>query len=85
MPLDPLVAKWQAFGWHSCEIDGHSFEQIIDVVTEARDRRGKPTMIVARTTKSKGVPFMENDGMWHGTPPNKEQFERALEELTVGT
>ena len=85
MPLDPLVAKWQAFGWRSCEIDGHNFEQIIQTVTEAKACRGKPTMIVARTTKSKGVRFMENDAIWHGTPPNKEQFERALEELTSGT
>ncbi|MCI0721922.1 MAG: transketolase [Acidobacteria bacterium] len=85
MPLDPLVAKWQAFGWHSCEINGHSFEEIAQAVAEAKGRQGKPTMIVARTVKGKGVPFMENDAVWHGTPPNNEQFELAMKELTLGT
>lgn len=85
MPLEPLVAKWNAFGWHSCEIDGHSFEHIIEAVTEAKGRKGRPTMIVARTTKGKGVPFMENDTIWHGTPPNEEQFKRAIQELTLAT
>jgi len=85
MPLEPLVAKWQAFGWHSYEINGHSFEQIAQAVAEAKGRQGKPTMIVARTVKGRGVPFMENDAVWHGTPANKEQFERAMKELTLGT
>jgi len=85
MPLEPLVAKWKAFGWCSFEIDGHSFTEIIEAVTEAKARKGYPTMIVARTTKGKGVPFMENETLWHGTPPDEEQFKRAIQELTLAT
>jgi transketolase len=81
MPLDPLAAKWQAFGWATHEIDGHDFDQIISTVELAKARFGKPTMIIANTVKGKGVPFMEQDNTWHGTPPNQEEFERALREM----
>jgi transketolase len=84
MPLDPLAPKWESFGWRTYEIDGNSLHQIIDTVAAAQRMRGKPTMIIARTIKGKGVPFMENDAIWHGTPPNREQFERAMKELTFG-
>jgi transketolase len=84
MPLDPLAPKWEFFGWRTYEIDGNSFQQIIDTVAAAQRMRGKPTMIIARTIKGKGVPFMENDVIWHGTPPNREQFERAMKELSFG-
>jgi transketolase len=77
MPLDPLPEKWQAFGWHVQSIDGHDFAAITGAVAQARG----PAMIIARTTKGKGVPFMENDNVWHGTPPTQEQFERAMEAL----
>ncbi len=82
MPLDPLRPKWEAFGWNTYEIDGHSFEQIIGTVRHAQLQRGRPAMIIARTTKGKGVSFMENEAGWHGTPPNSEQYERAMEELS---
>lgn len=84
MPLDPLAPKWEAFGWRTYEIDGNSFQQIVSTVETAQRLKGKPTMIIARTVKGKGVPFMENEASWHGTPPNQEQFERALKELNVG-
>jgi len=84
MPLDPLAPKWQAFGWNTLEIDGHDFRQIADAVKEAKSVRGCPSMIIARTTKGKGVSFMENVGKWHGTPPNREEFERAMKELSSG-
>jgi transketolase len=84
MPLDPLATKWEAFGWRVFEIDGHKFSQIIETVEKAKAVKGKPTVIIARTIKGKGVPFMENVAMWHGTPPDKNQFERAVEELTLG-
>jgi len=84
MPLDPLAPKWQAFGWNTLEIDGHDFQQITDAVKEAKSVRGCPSMIIARTTKGKGVSFMENVGKWHGTPPNREEFERAMKELSGG-
>jgi transketolase len=84
MPLDPLVPKWEAFGWRTFEIDGNDLRQIVAVVERAKALKGAPTMIVARTTKGKGVSFMENEVMWHGTPPNREQYERAMRELSHG-
>jgi transketolase len=83
MPLDPLSSKWKAFGWKTYEIDGHAFEDIIQTVEEAKQINGRPTMIIARTTKGSGVSFMENVVSWHGTPPNKEEFDRAMQELEL--
>ena len=84
MPLEPLAAKWEAFGWRTFEIDGHDLHQIISTVECAKTLRGRPSMIVARTVKGRGVSFMENEAIWHGTPPNREQYERAIGELTHG-
>ncbi|MCC6589091.1 MAG: transketolase [Bryobacterales bacterium] len=84
MPLDPLAAKWETFGWRTFEIDGHDLRQIIATVECAKTLRGKPTMIVAHTIKGRGVSFMENQVMWHGTPPDREQYERAIQELAHG-
>ena len=84
MPLDPLAQKWEAFGWHTQEIDGHDFHQIVEAVDRAWNTPGQPSMIIARTVKGKGVSFMENSAMWHGTPPNEEQYARAMEELGFG-
>jgi transketolase len=81
MPLNPLVEKWQAFGWNAFEIDGHDFGQIFDAIERAKEVRGKPTMIVANTVKGKGVSFMENQAEWHSGPPTMEQYTKALEEL----
>lgn len=81
MPLDPLPAKWTAFGWHTLEIDGHDFNAIVDAVAAGKAERNRPTMIIANTTKGKGVSFMENGVKWHGTPPNREECQRALAEL----
>ncbi|MEK7405072.1 MAG: transketolase [Acidobacteriota bacterium] len=84
MPLDPLASKWEAFGWRTCEIDGHHFVGIIGAVEAAKCERGRPVMIIARTIKGKGVSFMENSPAWHGAPPDREQYERAIEELDHG-
>jgi transketolase len=84
MPLEPLSSKWKAFGWNTYEIDGHNFKEIIQAVEEAKHEKGRPTMIIARTIKGRGVSFMENIVSWHGTPPNKEEFERAMQELNRG-
>ena len=81
MPLDPLGDKWRAFGWNVGEIDGHDFTRIVDAVARARANPGRPTMIVAHTTKGRGVSFMENVASWHGTPPNADDHARALAEL----
>ena len=82
MPLEPLVEKWQAFGWNAWAIDGHSFDAIHEAVDRAKSLRGRPTMIVANTTKGKGVSYMENVVTWHGTPPNAAECARALVELS---
>ena len=81
MELEPLAEKWRAFGWHVIQVDGHSFLPILDAIAEARATRGRPTVIIAHTTKGKGVSFMENNPDFHGRPPNKEELERALKEL----
>jgi transketolase len=83
MPLDPLPDKWRAFGWETCEIDGHDFQEIIRAVEQAKQGQGKPTMIIANTIKGKGVSFMEGDNTWHGSPPTRAQYERAIQELDV--
>jgi transketolase len=82
MSIEPLHAKWAAFGWHIIEIDGHSMAQILDGYAEASRTKGKPTLIIARTIKGKGVSFMENVVDFHGRAPTKEEAEIALKELS---
>lgn len=84
MPLEPLKPKWESFGWRVYEIDGNDFNQIIDTIGKAKKEKGKPVMIIAKTVKGKGVSFMENEVSWHGTPPGKEDFDRAIKELSHG-
>ena len=81
MPLEPLKDKYEAFNFHVIEVDGHNYQQIIDACNEARAIYEKPTMIIAHTIPGKGVGFMEYDYKWHGTPPNKEQASKALNDL----
>lgn len=81
MPLEDLRGKWESFGWHVLEIDGHNMEEIIDACALARAIVEKPVMIIARTIPGKGVGFMEYDFHWHGAPPNHEQAKQALHDL----
>lgn len=81
MNLEPLVRKWQAFGWHVINVDGHDFDQILGAFPEAEKMKGKPTVITARTIKGKGVSFMENNVGFHGKAPTQEEAEKALKEL----
>lgn len=81
MPLEPIKDKYEAFGWHVLEIDGHNMQQIIDAFSQAKNIFEKPTLILAHTIPGKGVSFMENKFEWHGKPPNKEEAELALKEL----
>jgi len=81
MNLEPLVRKWQAFGWHVINVDGHDFDQILAASPEAEKMKGKPTVITARTIKGKGVSFMENNVGFHGKAPTQEEAEKALKEL----
>jgi len=81
MNLEPLNQKWQAFGWHTIDIDGHDFNQILSAFQEARKVKTKPTVIIAHTIKGKGVSFMENKVKFHGKAPTPDEAERALKEL----
>ncbi|MFH1645085.1 MAG: transketolase [Candidatus Omnitrophota bacterium] len=83
MSLEPVIEKWQAFGWHVIEIDGHNFHHIMDALDEAETIKEKPVMILAHTVKGKGVSFMENKARWHGIAPTPEELKRALKELDV--
>jgi len=79
--LEPLSEKWRAFGWETIEIDGHSFLQIMKAFEKADTVKGKPTIIIAKTVKGKGVSFMEFNNYFHGKAPTKEECEKALKEL----
>ena len=79
--IEPLDKKFEAFGFEVFKIDGHDFEQIEDALNKAKTVKGRPTAILAKTVKGKGVSFMENQVGWHGTAPNKEQYEQATAEL----
>jgi transketolase len=81
MNPNPLDKKFEAFGWHVINIDGHDFDQILAAFKEARETKGQPTAIIAHTVKGKGVDFMENNYGWHGVAPNQEQYERAMAQL----
>lgn len=81
MPLEDLKNKWESFGWHVQEIDGHNIESVIDACSMARAITEKPSVIIAHTIPGKGVPFMEYDFHWHGSPPNSAQAKEALSKL----
>lgn len=81
MPLEDLKGKWESFGWHVIEVDGHNIEGIIDAASMARAIVEKPSVIIAHTIPGKGVDFMEYDYHWHGAPPNSEQAKLALKKL----
>ncbi len=85
MPLEDLRGKWESFGWHVQEIDGHNIESIQDAVGMAKAITNRPSVIITHTIPGKGVDFMEYDYHWHGLPPNHEQAKEALRELrTLG-
>ncbi len=81
MGIEPLVDKWRAFNWHVLEINGHDITQILQALKEAREIKGKPTVIIAHTIKGKGVSFMENNVDFHGKAPTPQEVEIALKEL----
>ena len=79
--IEPLDKKFESFGFEVFKIDGHDFNQIEDALNKAREVKGKPVAILAKTVKGKGVSFMENNVSWHGAAPNDEQYKQAMEEL----
>lgn len=84
MPLEPLADKWRAFNWHVQEINGHSVGETLAALDRADEVHAQPAVILARTTKGKGVHFMEYDHRWHGGAPDRAHYELALAELEEG-
>ncbi|MCX7711497.1 MAG: transketolase [Clostridia bacterium] len=83
MSPEPVADKFEAFGWKVINAFGHDHQQLKEALAEAKKTKGKPTMIIAHTTKGKGVSFMEDAAGWHGTAPNKEQRDQAIAELNA--
>lgn len=81
MNVQPLAEKYAAFGWNVLQAAGHDIKELLDAFARAKQETTRPTVILAKTVKGKGVSFMENEACWHGTPPKKDQFEKALSEL----
>ncbi len=81
MPTEPIAAKWQAFGWHTVEVHGHNVRQLLDGLDMAAEVHSRPTILIARTTKGKGVSFMESNPTWHGKPPTEAEYLAARAEL----
>jgi len=83
MSLEPLKAKFEDFGWHVVECDGHDFIQLMDAYHEAAKTKGKPTMIIADTVKGKGIPFIEDRFDWHYGQFSADQYEQAINDLSA--
>ena len=83
MPMDRMSERWAACGWHVIEVNGHDVVQLVEAFEMAKEIHDRPVCIIARTTKGKGVSFMENDSYWHGNVPNAEQLALALNELRL--
>jgi transketolase len=79
--LNPILPKWQAFGWHCQEIDGHDFGQILRAVENAKANTEQPSLILAHTIKGQGVPFMVGDNSWHKRVPTVEEYREAMRVL----
>lgn len=83
MPMEPLADKWSAFGWYVLEADGHDFAQLHKAYAHAREIKGQPVMILARTVKGKGISFMENATKWHGGTCSEEEIAQGLHDLGI--
>ena len=84
LSTEPICEKWKSFNWHVIEIHGHNMAEVLDALDRADEVHARPVVVVARTTKGKGVSFMENLPQWHGGIPNPNEFEAALAELNEG-
>lgn len=80
LSLTPFGDKWRSFGWNVKEIDGHNHEELIKALSIDNENR-KPTVVIANTTKGKGISFMENNIIWHYRNPSDEEYEKAVKEL----
>lgn len=83
MPMPDIEQRWKSYGWQVIEVNGHDVRQLVDAFELAKEIHDRPACIIARTTKGKGVSFMENESYWHGNVPNSEQLALALLELNA--
>ena len=81
MPSEPLDKKFEAFNWNVIHVDGHDYDALLQAFADAAACKDKPTVLLLKTTKGKGVSFMENNAGWHGKAPNDEQYAQAKAEL----
>jgi transketolase len=81
LSLEPFTAKWNAFGWHVMQVNGHQIAEVVQALEDAEVVKGKPSVVIAGTVKGKGVSFMENNPEWHGKAPTREEAERAVQEI----
>ena len=81
MSVEPLAAKWEAFGWHTVQVDGHSIPDILDALQMCAEAQGRPSIIIAHTTKGKGVSIFEDQVKFHGVTPTTEEYQIAVKEL----
>ena len=84
MPMEPIADTWRAFGWYVQEVHGHNVAELMNALDRADDVHAQPSVIIARTTKGKGVSFMEYDHRWHGQVPTEREYELAMRELEEG-
>jgi transketolase len=83
MEIEPLADKWRSFGWHVIHCDGHDHKEIINAYDEAKNFKGKPSVIIAKTVMGKGVKSIEGDYRWHGRAPGEEEVEKFLREIEM--
>jgi len=81
MSVEPLAAKWEAFGWHTAQVDGHAIPDLLDTLTACGTVKSRPSIIIAHTTKGKGVSIFEDQVKFHGVTPNAEEYQQAMAEL----
>jgi transketolase len=81
MSVEPLTAKWEAFGWHTAQVDGHAIPDILDTLKMCGEVKGRPSIIIAHTTKGKGVSIFEDQVKFHGVTPTTEEYHQAVKEL----
>ena len=81
--VEPLREKWEAFGWKVLECNGHDISELVETISEAREVKEKPVVVIANTVKGKGISFAEHQAKWHARAPNKEEMEKGLKELEL--
>jgi transketolase len=84
MNINPVHDKWEAFGWHVIDIDGHDMESIVRALDEAENTKGRPSVLIANTTKGKGSSIFEDKVEFHGVTPTQEEFDKAVKEINNG-